>query len=279
MLESLVALSLQSRIRLNNDVEMPILGLGVFRASPTETRQAVRTALELGYRHVDTARVYGNEADVGAAIRECPIPRDEIFVTTKLWNADQGYDATLRAFEDSLERLGLDRVDLYLIHWPIEGLRSESYRAMQRLLKDGRCRAIGVSNYTTRHLEELLRTAEVVPTINQVEFHPYLYQRELLEFCRRHRIQIEAYSPLTKGIKLAEPVLVEMAARYGKTTAQILIRWGLQHDLVVIPKSVHPGRIRENADVFDLSISPVDMARLDSLNENFRTSWDPTDVP
>lgn len=212
-------------------------------------------------------------------MRSSGIPRSEIFVTTKLWNADHGYDATLRAFEKSNERLGLGYIDLYLIHWPVQGLRADSWRAMTRLLGEGACRAIGVSNYTVRHLEEVLETSDVVPTVNQVEFSPFLFQRELLAFCREHGIQLEAYSPLTQGRKLDHPAIVAASRKYGRTPAQILIRWALQHDIVVIPKSTNPARIQENAQVFDFSLDAGDMEALDALDEGFRTCWDPTGAP
>lgn len=275
-----IALDIGSTVRLNNGVQMPRLGLGVYQAPPgKETQAAVLRALECGYRHFDTARAYGNEADVGEAVRSSGIPRSEIFVTTKLWNADHGYDATLRAFEKSNERLGLGYIDLYLIHWPVQGLRADSWRAMTRLLGEGACRAIGVSNYTVRHLEEVLETSDVVPTVNQVEFSPFLFQRELLAFCREHGIQLEAYSPLTQGRKLDHPAIVAASRKYGRTPAQILIRWALQHDIVVIPKSTNPARIQENAQVFDFSLDAGDMEALDALDEGFRTCWDPTGAP
>jgi diketogulonate reductase-like aldo/keto reductase len=267
-------------IRLNNGVEIPQVGLGVYEArAGDETRLAVRAALELGYRHVDTAKIYGNEEAVGAAIRESGLPREEIFVTTKLWNGDQGKAKTAAAFEASLSRLGLDYVDLYLIHWPVERLRGESWAEMTKLLAAGKCRSIGVSNYTVKHLAELLRTSDVVPAVNQVELSPFLVQKELLDFCAAKNIVVEAYSPLVKARRMKHPILVEVASKYGKTSAQILIRWSMQHDLVVIPKSVKKSRIAENFAVFDFAIAADDMRALDQLDEGFRTSWDPTDVP
>lgn len=272
--------SITSTIELNNGVKIPVLGLGVYQAeSGEETERAVLDALEVGYRHIDTASAYGNEEDVGRAVRASGVARAEIFITTKLWNTDHGYDAALAAFDKSRRRLGVEYVDLYLIHWPVEGLRGESWRALERLLEEGACHAIGVSNYTIRHLEELLAVANIVPAVNQVEFSPFLYQKELLEFCNQKGIRIEAYSPLTQGEKLKHPTLVTVAEKYGKTTAQILIRWAIEHDLVVIPKSVRRHRIEENADVFDFAIAPEDMATLDNLNEDFRACWNPTDAP
>jgi methylglyoxal/glyoxal reductase len=273
-------LTLQSTVKLNNGVELPRLGLGVFRAPRGEvTRQAVLSALAAGYRHIDTARIYGNERDVGAAVRESGLPREDIFVTTKLWNEDQGHDSALRACERSLKDLGLEYVDLYLVHWPVPGRRLESWRALEKLLADGKCRAIGVSNFLEHHLEELLGKARVVPAVNQVEQHPFLHQPSLLRYCADKGIAVEAYSPLTKGMRLGDPRVVELARKYGKSPAQVLIRWCLEHGLVVIPKSVHAERIRENASVFDFSFSPEDLRRLDGMNEDLYTGWDPTDVP
>ena len=266
-------------VTLNNGVEMPVLGLGVWQVQTgNECRRAVLWALEAGYRHIDTARIYGNEKDVGAAIRDSGLPRAEIFVTTKLWNGDQGYEKALRAFDHSLSALGLEYVDLYLIHWPVPGTREDSWRALQHILEEGRSRAIGVSNYTDRHLAELLSWADVPPAVDQVEFSPYLYQVDLLEYCRGHGIQLEAYSPLTRGRQLKDVKLVNVARRVGHTPAQVLIRWALQHDLVVIPKSVRHARIVENAAVFDFSLSAEDMAVLDALDESHRFAWDPSAV-
>jgi diketogulonate reductase-like aldo/keto reductase len=271
---------IDSRVRLANGVEMPILGLGVFRSGPgRETREAVEYALSIGYRSVDTARVYGNERDVGQALAASGIPRADLFVTTKLWNSDHGYDAALRAFDESLADLRLDYVDLYLVHWPVERLRHESWRALERIASVGRARAVGVSNYTIRHLEELLSRSRTPPAVDQVEFHPFLYQAELLAFCRSRGIQLEAYSPLTKGRRLDDPAVRDVAVRHRKTPAQVLIRWCIEHEVVAIPKSVHLERIRENAQVFDFELSPAEVRALDALDEGWRTSWDPTDVP
>jgi len=273
-------LNIQSTVKLNNDVRMPILGLGVYQSPPGRvTRNAVNFALRIGYRHVDTARIYGNEADVGEAVRESGVPRGDLFVTTKLWNSDQGYDSTLRACEASLKRLGLDYLDLYLVHFPVPDLRKETWRAMETLLEKGRCRAIGVSNFTLRHLEELIEESHVIPSVNQVEFHPFLYQKELLKYCQRKGIQVEAYSPLARGERLKHPRITSLATKYSKTPAQLMIRWGIQHGLVVIPKSTREERIRENSQVFDFDISDDDMRSLDSLNEDLRLNWDPTNVP
>ncbi len=271
--------TIDSTVKLSGGIDMPVLGLGVWQTpAGRETRTAVRTALEAGIRLIDTARIYQNEADVGAAIRESGVPRERIFVTTKLWNSDHGYDRTLRACDQSLARLGLEQLDLYLVHWPAPG-RRETWRAMERLLADGKTRAVGVSNYTVRHLDELLARCQIAPTVNQVELNPFLRQRELGEHCRAHGIQLEAYGPLVRGHRMDHPVLVRTARKHGQTPAQVLVRWGIQHDLVTIPKSARPERIRENADVFGFTLDTEDLAALDGLDEGYRTSWDPTDAP
>jgi diketogulonate reductase-like aldo/keto reductase len=272
-------ISLNAKVKLNNGVEMPIFGLGTYQARQGEAQEAVLHALKIGYRLIDTASMYGNEEDVGEAIRRCGLPREEIFVTTKLWNSDHGYDKALAAFEESRNKLGLDYVNLYLIHWPVEGIRSETWKAMETLLKEGKCRAVGVSNYMVWHLEELLSYSSTIPAVNQVEFHPYLYLKDLMDFCQSHGIQLESYSPLTKGVKLDEPSLADIASKYSRTPAQILIRWVLQHGIVVIPKSSRKEKIEENAAVFDFTISPTDMKTLDSFHQNLRTSWDPSRIP
>jgi methylglyoxal/glyoxal reductase len=280
MATSMTNLNINSTITLNNNVQIPVLGLGVYQTPPGNiTQDAVDFALKVGYRHIDTARIYGNEADVGRAFRESRLPRRDLFVTTKLWNSDQGYESALRACEASLKRLGLDYLDLYLIHFPVPELRKESWKAMEALLENGKCRAIGVSNFTIQHLEELLEEAEVTPAVNQVEVHPFLYQKELLEYCRRKGVQVEAYSPLARGERFKHPRVASLAKKYSKTPAQLMIRWGLQHRLVVIPKSTREERIRENSQVFDFEILDEDMASLDSLNEDLRLNWDPTNVP
>jgi len=235
-------------------------------------------AFEIGYRHIDTATFYGNEHEIGQALYKSDIPRNEIFITTKLWNSDHGYQNALDAFNLSLEKLGLDYVDLYLIHWPVENLRLESWRALQKLYNDGLCKSIGVSNYMERHLEELLNQSDIVPVVNQVEFSPFLYLRELQNYCESQDIALESYSPLTKGYKLKDSKLNEIAQKYTKSAAQILIRWCLQKGVIVIPKSIQKEHIKENANVFDFNISESDMIKLGNLNENYHSSWDPTHV-
>ena len=265
---------------LNNGVKIPRLGLGVYQSAPGQTtKKAVEYALKIGYRHIDTARIYGNESDVGMAVRESGVKREDIFVTTKLWNGDQGYENSLKACDESLKRLGLTYLDLYLIHWPVQNALAESWKALVGLLKEGKCRSIGVSNYTIHHLTELLETSDTVPAVNQVEFSPFLYQKQLLDYCERKKIQVEAYSPLTQGDKLNHPTIRQIAKSHSKTQAQIMIRWGIEHKLVTITKSIHEERIRENAQVFDFHLTADDMRSLDSLDENFRNSWDPTNIP
>ncbi len=268
------------RTKLNNGVEMPVLGLGVYQTlSGGQTRTACLNAFAAGYRLIDTASMYGNEKDVGEAVAQSGLDREELFITTKLWNNDHGYDQTLKAFQRSQAALGLDYVDLYLIHWPGGGLRKETWQAMEKLLNDGKCRAIGVSNYTIAHLKETLGYADIVPAVNQVEFHPWLFQKDLLEFCKKEMIQMEAYSPLSRAKNLDSPILNRIGSHYGKTPTQIMIRWGLQHGLVEIPKSTHKEHIKENASVFDFQIDDQDMKEIDSIDKERRVSWDPSTVP
>eukprot|EP01116_Phalansterium_solitarium_P013443 TRINITY_DN30809_c0_g1_i1.p1 TRINITY_DN30809_c0_g1~~TRINITY_DN30809_c0_g1_i1.p1 ORF type:complete len:291 (+),score=72.62 TRINITY_DN30809_c0_g1_i1:170-1042(+) len=284
------SLSITSSAVLNSGGRMPLLGLGTYKTTDSTTlHNVIDTAWKTGCRHIDTARFYENEKEIGEALKELKIPRDEIFLTTKLWISDHGYDKALAAFEASLRRLGTDYVDLYLIHWPgVSGLsdtdprqaelRRESWRALEKLHKDGKAKAIGVSNYTVRHLEQLLSHATVKPAVNQVEFHPKLYQKELLDFCRRTGIQLEAYSSFGKGKLLSDPKIGAIAKKYGKDAAQLLVRWVLQHDVVVIPKSSSVQRVVSNADVYDFAISDEDMAVLDGMNENWHCTWDPTSI-
>jgi methylglyoxal/glyoxal reductase len=267
-----MSFTLDSAAKLNNEIQIPRLGLGVYQIPPGKsTIKAVKYALEIGYRHFDTAMIYGNESDVGKALKESDVKREDIFITTKVWNSDQGYDSTLKACESSLKRLDLSYVDLYLIHWPVREKIIETWKAMIKLLNNERVKAIGVSNYSIEELKETIDSSDIVPAINQVEFHPYLYQKELLRFCKSNVIQLEAYSPLTRGKRLNDPKIVQIAKAYDKTPAQILVRWSLQHDLVVIPKSSHEKRILENSQVFDFQMNQKDMEILDSLNEDLHT--------
>lgn len=267
-------------VKLNNGIEMPQLGLGVWQTREgKEVEDAVLAALEYGYRLIDTAAIYGNEMGVGRAIKASGLPRSDIFVTTKLWNADQGYDSTLQAFERSLRKLGTDYIDLYLIHWPMprENKYMETWRAFQRLYDDGRVRAIGVSNFLPEHLETLLTQTTLIPAVNQIELHPYMQQHETRDICAEHDIAVESYSPIGSGSGLLDdPTIKEIATHYeGKTPAQIVLRWHVQNGLIVIPKSVRPERIRENADVFDFELSPEDMTTLASLNKDLRVGANP----
>ena len=272
------ARSMTDAATLANGVKMPWLGLGTWQSTEgREVEDAVRIALEVGYRHVDTAAAYGNERGVGNAIRQSGVPRDQVFVTTKLWNDDQrkGYDAALRALDSSLEKLGMDYVDLYLVHWPVKGKYKEAWRAMERIYSEGRAKAIGVSNFMVHHLEDLLAGAGVVPMVNQVEWHPRLLRRPLLEYCAATRIQFESWSPLMKGKVGDVPEVAQIAGRHGKTPAQVVLRWNLQHGVVTIPKSVRRERIQENAGVFDFELSPDEVARIDALDQDQRVGPDP----
>jgi len=275
-------ISLESRLSLLQGGQIPVLGLGVWQAGAGEaTRAAVTWALAAGYRLIDTARMYGNEREVGEAIRASGVPREEVFVTTKLAGGDQGYESALAAAQASLQRLDLGYIDLYLIHWPTAtppSRRLDSWRALERLHAEGVCRAVGVSNYTVRHLEEIRSRFQLQPAVNQVEFHPFLYQRDLLEYCHRRQIQVEAYSPLVHGRRLEDPRIREVAAHHHRSPAQVLIRWGLQHGVVEIPKSSRQDRIVENSRVFDFELTPAEMSRLNALDEGFRTTMDPEEI-
>jgi len=264
-------------ITLNNGVEIPQLGFGVFQVPDDETTAAVTAALAAGYRSIDTAAIYGNEAGVGRALAASGIPRDELFITTKLWNSDQGFASTIAAYEASLAALGLDYVDLYLIHWPAPANDNyaQSWRAMEQLLADGRVRAIGVSNFAPEHLERLAQTAQIVPAVNQVELHPRLSQTEVRAANAARGILTEAWSPLAQGGLLADPVIADVAARAGRSPAQVILRWHLQQGRIVIPKSVTPSRISENLAVFDFELSPADLLLIDGLNTDSRIGPDP----
>jgi diketogulonate reductase-like aldo/keto reductase len=272
-------LNLESTVKLNNGIDIPVLGLGTYLARDQQAYEAVRNALKIGYRHIDTAAMYQNEKEIGQAVRDHDVEREEVFVTTKLWNSDHGFNKALEAFETSYEKLGLDYVDLYLLHWPVPNLRMDSWRALEQLYKDGKVKSIGVSNYTIRHIEELLKEAKIVPVVNQVEFHPYLYQKELLEYCMSKDIWIQSYSPLTKGRMLDDQPLKNISHNYRKTPAQLLIRWCLEKKTITLPKSANVSNIMENSEVFDFTISKEDMTKLDSLHRNMRVTWDPTDEP
>ncbi|MCM3214394.1 aldo/keto reductase [Niallia taxi] len=269
-------MNLQSTVKLNNGVEMPKFGLGVFKVQEgQEVIDSVKAAIKAGYISIDTAAVYKNEEGVGQGIKESGVDREKLFITTKVWNADQGYDSTLAAFETSIQKLGLDYIDLYLIHWPVSGKYKETWKALEKLYKDGKVKAIGVSNFHKHHLEDLLSEAEIVPTVNQIELHPLLSQEELRNFCKEKGIVVEAWSPLAQGKLLDNPVLTEIAAKYNKSTAQIILRWDLQNDIVTIPKSIKEHRIIENADIFDFELTAEDLEKINGLNKNERVGADP----
>lgn len=267
---------IKATAKLNNGVEMPWFGLGVWQVEEGEdATQSVNAALKAGYISIDTAAAYKNEESVGKAIRESDIPRDQLFITSKLWNADQGYESTLAAFDATMEKLGLDVLDLYLIHWPVKGKYKDSWRAMEKLYKEGRIRAIGVSNFQPHHLDDLLADAEVVPAVNQVEFHPLLTQNELLDYCAQKGIQVEAWSPLARGKLFDNEVVKGIAEKYGKSPAQVLLRWVLDKGVVVLTRSVKPERIADNADIFDFQLTTDEIDLLGTLNKNERTGPDP----
>lgn len=264
-------MNLKSATKLANGVEMPWFGLGVFKVQEgQEVVDSVKAAIKAGYRSIDTATVYGNEEGVGQAIRESGVAREELFITTKVWNNDQGYDSTLAAFDLSLSKLGLDYVDLYLVHWPIRAKYKDTWRALEKLYADGKVRAIGVSNFQIDHLEDLLTETNVKPMVNQVELHPLLSQLELREYCKAQGIQIEAWAPLAQGNLLDNEVIADIAARHNKTLPQVILRWDLQNGIVTIPKSVKEERIIANADIFDFELSEDEISRINALNNNQR---------
>nr|WP_295975476.1 aldo/keto reductase [uncultured Bacillus sp.] len=276
----MVVKNLQDTTTLHNGVKMPWFGIGVFKVEEgPELVNAVKTAIKHGYRSVDTAAIYENEEGVGKGIqeglKEAGISREELFVTSKVWNADLGYESTIAAYETSLKKLGLDYLDLYLIHWPVEGKYKDAWRALETLYKEGRVKAIGVSNFQIHHLEDLMKDAKIKPMVNQVEYHPRLTQKELQSFCQKHGIQLEAWSPLMQGQLLDHPVLKEIANKYDKSIAQVILRWDLQNGVVTIPKSTKEHRIIENSTVFDFTLTKEDMERIDGLNQNYRVGPDP----
>jgi methylglyoxal/glyoxal reductase len=270
--------SLQDTTTLHNGVKMPWFGLGVFKVQEgSEVIESVKAAIKNGYKSIDTAAIYKNEEGVGQAIKESGVPREELFITTKVWNSDQGYESTLQAFETSLEKLGLDYLDLYLIHWPGKNKYKETWKALEKLYKDGRVRAIGVSNFKVHHLQDLISDAVIKPMVNQVEYHPHLTQKDLLEYCQSEGIQLEAWSPLKQGELLSDPTIMELAEKHQKSAAQIILRWDLQNKVVTIPKSIKEQRIIENANVFDFELSLEDMAKIDALNKDERVGPNPDD--
>lgn len=264
---------------LHNGVEMPVLGLGVYKVEEgSQIEDTIHTALDAGYRLIDTASFYKNEAGVGRAIRNSSIPREELFITTKVWNTEQGYESTLESFDASMSKLGLEYLDLFLVHWPVKGKYLDTWRALESLYREGRVRAIGVSNFKIHHLEDLLSHSEEKPAVNQVELHPLLSQEELREYCIKHSIKIEAWSPLSRGRFLDEKVLNEIAKKKGKTPAQVILRWHLQNGVIAIPKSVTPSRIKENAGIFDFELNESDMDAINRMNRDQRFGADPDHI-
>ena len=269
-------MNLQSTKTLANGILMPRLGLGVYKMTDRdETLQAITTAIDLGYRAIDTAALYYNEEEVGEAIRNASVKREELFVTTKVWNSDQGYDNTLRAFETSLKKLDMDYVDLYLTHWPVEGKFVDTYRAIERLYEEKLIRVPGVSNHHEHHLQQVLASCNVAPMVNQVELQPYLNQAELRAFCQEHQIAVTAWSPLGRGHVLNDETITRIAADYGVTPAQVILRWHIQNDVLVIPKSVTPSRIKENSEVFHFELTEATMQEINALNRNERFGQSP----
>ncbi|QKY70026.1 aldo/keto reductase [Lentibacillus sp. CBA3610] len=268
--------NLQDTVTLNNGVKIPGFGLGVYKVEDGDvTVASVKAALKHGYRSIDTASFYDNEKGVGQGIRESGVPREEIFVTSKVWNDEQGYESTLQAFEKSLEKLGMDYLDLYLIHWPVKGKFKDTWKAMEELYEKGKVRAIGVSNFHVHHLQDLLADCHVKPVIDQVEYHPHLTQEKLKAFCEEENIQLEAWSPLKKGRLMDEPIISGLADKYNKTSAQVILRWDVQNNVITIPKSTHEHRIQENADIFDFELTDEEMKKISGLNKDERTGKNP----
>lgn len=268
-------MNINDTVLLANGVEMPRLGLGVYKVQQQETIQPVKWAITTGYRSIDTAAFYNNETEIGQAIKECGVAKKELFITTKVWNSNQGYEATLAAFDRSLNNLQLDSIDLYLIHWPVKELFKETWRALETLYQNKQVRAIGVCNFQPHHLDELLTDANVVPMVNQVELHPYLTQQPLRNYCAQHKIVVEAWSPLGRGKLLNDPLLMKLGQKHHKSPAQIILRWDLQLGIVTIPKSVKQSRIIENMSLYDFELSEAEMEMISNLNRDERTGSDP----
>ena len=263
---------------LSNGIQMPLLGLGVYDMYNAEAEQAVTDALEIGYRLIDTASLYNNETEIGNAVKASALRRSDIFVTTKVGNPDQGYDATLKAFEVSLKKLQMDYVDLYLVHWPIKGKRKDTWKALEQLYADKRVKAIGVANYLVPFLDELYGYASTPPVLNQIEFTPWLYQQQLVNYCKEKNIQLQSYSPITRGKKLNDPRLLQLCSKYGKTPAQIVLRWNIEQGISTIPKSSKKIRLQENFDILDFQLSPEDVLLMNSFDEGYRICDNPMDM-
>lgn len=259
---------------LSNGVEMPKFGLGVWKVADDVAASTVQAAIEAGYRSIDTAAAYQNEVGTGAGVRASGVARDQLFITTKIWNAEQGYDTTLAAFQASLDKLQMDYVDLILIHWPVKGKYKDTWKALEKIYSEGKARAIGVSNFQIHHLKDLIESSEIVPMVNQVEYHPLLTQAELQAFCQEHNIRLTAWSPLMQG-NLDIPLLAEIGAKYGKSPAQVVLRWDLHQGVVTIPKTTTPSRLIENADIFDFALTEEEVAQISALNRNQRFGPDP----
>lgn len=265
--------------KLDNGVEMPYLGLGGFEiGEESKTINIIKYALEVGYRHIDTASFYNNEGSVGEAIRQSNVDRKDIFVTSKVWNSEQGYDKTLKSFDDSLNRLGFEYLDLYLVHWAVVGKYIDTWKALEHLYKEGRVKAIGVSNFLIHHIEDILQSGDIVPMVNQVEFHPRLMRKDLMQFCKKHNIQYEAWAPLMQGKILTNDTVTKLAEKYSKTPAQIIIRWDIQNGVVTIPKSSKKERVLSNSQIFDFELSPDDMKLINDLDTNEGLGPDPDNV-
>ncbi|WP_264736723.1 aldo/keto reductase [Cytobacillus firmus] len=267
---------ISSTLTLHNGVDMPQFGLGVYKVEEgQQVEDTLKNAINIGYRLIDTAAFYENEEGVGRAIKESGVPREELFITTKVWNTDQGYEQTLNAFERSLKKLGLEYIDLYLIHWPVKEKYLETWRALEKLYRDGKVRAIGVSNFQIHHLKDIMENSAEKPAVNQVELHPLLSQEELREFCDEHNIKVQAWSPIARGRVLEDPAIKEIADGHGKSSAQVILRWHLQNGMIIIPKSVKEERLRENANIFDFELTEEEMRQMNTLNKNQRFGADP----
>jgi diketogulonate reductase-like aldo/keto reductase len=269
-------LSKNKDLVLNNGVEIPLIGFGTYKMNGYELEKGLEVALEVGYRHIDTAAMYNNEKEIGTVLKNCGVKREDLFITSKVSIVDMGYDTTKAAIDVSLDKLQTESVDLYLVHWPEPGKKEATWEALIELYDERKTRAIGVSNYTEKHIDELMKKSPITPVVNQFEITPFLYQKELAEKCESYDIKVQAHSPLVRGTRLKNPVLIEIAEQYAKSTAQVLIRWSLEKGFIVLPKSSNPERIKQNIDVFDFELTDADIRKIDALNNNMRISWDPS---